>query len=82
MTVPPSIRAVARSAYRDLLRASASTFAGMLLQFSYLHYRLNVFLGDAAIQKGRLPARPTFVTLTSLKPSGSKCAQIRWLWIA
>ncbi|KAI9570425.1 hypothetical protein HD554DRAFT_2188123 [Boletus coccyginus] len=28
MTVSPSIRAAARSAYRDLLRASASTFAG------------------------------------------------------
>lgn len=38
------------------------------------------FLGDAPIQKGHLPARPTSTALTSSQPSESKCAQIRWLW--
>lgn len=34
MSVAPSLRAAARSAYHDLLRASASTFAGTSLQLS------------------------------------------------
>lgn len=40
MSVTPALRASARSAYRDLLRASATTFHGMSCYFSSVDYYL------------------------------------------
>lgn len=62
MTVSPSIRAAARSAYRHLLRASASTFAGTSVWLSY-PLQANSSPGDAPIQKGNLLTWPAFTIL-------------------
>ena len=51
-----TLRAAARSAYRDLLRASASTFAGKLTSFTALLFP-DISPGDAPIQQGHLFAR-------------------------
>lgn len=50
-TMTPALRAAARSAYRDLLRASSSTFAGMQA-FCASGQPSNDFTGDEPVQRG------------------------------
>jgi hypothetical protein len=54
MSVTPALRASARSAYRDLLRASASTFLGKSSWFLQRNHSTisSPFVGDEPLQRG------------------------------
>jgi hypothetical protein len=73
--VSPALRALARAAYRDLLRASAATFSGKIAPYA-LYPPCNTLPGDEAVLKGyRISLQAWALSLnilSSSQPSAKK----------
>ena len=52
MSISTSLRTATRSAYRDVLRAAATTFAGIVYFFRYLSSKLIAVIGDLPVLQG------------------------------